>query len=266
MKIHHLNCVTMCPVACKSLFKRSHFVAHCLLVESPDGLILIDTGFGMAEVEQRGKRVGRLYAKMMGPAFDPAETAVAQVQALGFKPADVRHIVVTHLDLDHAGGLSDFPHAQVHVFAEEHAAAMKRETLPEKGRYLPVQWAHGPDWHLHAVEEGEGWHGFERVRPLPGVVPDVLLVPVRGHTRGHCAVAVKGDDGWWLHCGDAYFDRRSIAAPDEVPRGIQRLEKILAFDNDLRRRNLGRLQELFTAQGASLHMICAHDPVEFPTP
>lgn len=264
MKIHHLNCVTMCPVACETLFSRSHFVAHCLLIESDAGLILVDTGFGTAEVEQRGKRVGWLYSKVMGPAFDPAETAIAQVQRLGFSPSDVRHICVTHLDLDHAGGIPDFPAAEVHVFEAEHAAAMARATFPERGRYLPAHWAHGPKWRIHAVEAGEAWNGFERARPLPGLVDDVLLVPVQGHTRGHCVIAVRDDAGWLVHGGDAWFDRRRLTAPAEVPKGIRRLERALAIDDALRAKNLERVRALYEARGDDIRFICAHDPVDFP--
>ena len=264
MKVHHLNCATFCPRACERFFSRSHFVAHCLLVESDDGLILIDTGFGTAECEQRGKRVGRLYAWMMRPAFDPAETAVARVRALGFAPEDVRHIVVTHMDVDHAGGLPDFPHAQVHIFEDEHTAAMKRSAFAEKGRYVPAHWAHGPDWRIHAVEQGESWHGFERVRPLPSVAPELLIVPVRGHTRGHSIVAVDDGDGWLVHCGDAYFDRRAITDPEALPKGIQRLERALALDDQMRAANLERLRALNAAGGEGMRLFCAHDPVEFP--
>lgn len=264
MKVHHLNCVTMCPVACESFFSRSHFVSHCLLVESDAGLILVDTGFGLAEINQRGKRLGRLYSALMRPAYDPAEAAINQVRRLGFDPQDVRHIAVTHLDLDHAGGIADFPHAEVHVFADEHAAAMARATLPEKGRYLPAQWAHGPKWKVHAIDAGESWNGFERARPLPGLAPGVLLVPTRGHTRGHCAVAVESDTGWLIHGGDAWFDHRQISAPDEVPKGIRRLERVLAIDDDLRAHNLERMRALHTASGDDIRFICAHDPVDFP--
>lgn len=264
MKVHHLNCATFCPVACQYFFSRDHFVAHCLLIESSDGLILVDTGYGTAECAQKGRRVGRIYAALMRPAFNPAETAIAQIQALGFKASDVRHIVVTHMDADHAGGLPDFPDAQVHIFAEEHDACMKRASFPEKGRYAPAQWAHEPKWQIHNVAEGERWHGFERARPIPSIAPELLLVPVRGHTRGHSIVAVEDGDGWLVHCGDAYFDRRSITAPETVPKGIRRMEKALALDDAERAANLERLRALQASGGEGMRLFCAHDPVEFP--
>lgn len=44
---------------------------------------------------------------------------VKQIDGRSYRIEDVRHIVLTHLDLDHAGGLPDFPHAKVHVHATE---------------------------------------------------------------------------------------------------------------------------------------------------
>ena len=58
-----------------------------------------------------------------------------QLEALGHDPADVRHIITTHLDLDHAGGIGDFPEAQIHLFASELAEA-RSPGLLERARYV----------------------------------------------------------------------------------------------------------------------------------
>ena len=110
MKVHHLNCGTMrlrVPGAMP-------LVCHVLLVETGDGLVLVDSGFGLSDIADPARRLGFVRHVVL-PALNPDETAVRQVDALGFTPADVRHIVVTHFDLDHVGGLADFPHADVHV-------------------------------------------------------------------------------------------------------------------------------------------------------
>ena len=86
-------------------------VAHCLLVEGADGLTLVDTGIGAGDVADPG-RLGAPFVAVTGAALDLEETAVMQVRALGHDPADVRDVVLTHLDLDHAGGLGDFPGAR----------------------------------------------------------------------------------------------------------------------------------------------------------
>ena len=117
MKIHHLNCGTLCPICAQLLngtggfFARGELVCHCLLVESEDGLVLIDTGIGQHDIDHP-RRLGAFFDLLSGPVYKPQETAIAQVKALGFQPSDVRHIIPTHLDLDHAGGLADFPHAK----------------------------------------------------------------------------------------------------------------------------------------------------------
>jgi glyoxylase-like metal-dependent hydrolase (beta-lactamase superfamily II) len=60
------------------------------------------------------------------------------VIGLGYQPQDVRHIVLTHLDLDHVGGLRDFPHAEVHVYAEELDNATAQATTMDRGRFRPA--------------------------------------------------------------------------------------------------------------------------------
>jgi glyoxylase-like metal-dependent hydrolase (beta-lactamase superfamily II) len=55
---------------------------------------------------------------------------------------------------------------------------------------------------IHEVE-GQDWFGFGNVRALDD---DLRMVPLHGHTRGHCGVAVRRPDGgWFLHAGDSYF-------------------------------------------------------------
>jgi len=238
-------------------------VCHCLLVESDDGLVLIDTGFGLDDVAFPRRRLGRLMDTLCRPLAEPEETALRQVERLGFRRRDVRHIVPTHLDLDHAGGLPDFPEAQVHVFHSEHAAAMERRTLHERSRYRPVHWAHGPKWDLRSVE-GEPWFGFASVRAIERVGTDVLLIPLHGHTRGHCGVAVKVDDGWLLHAGDAYFFHgETDPLSPWCPPALALFQRHVAIDDGLRRRNQERLRELARDRKRDVHILSAHCPIEF---
>lgn len=239
-------------------------VAHCLLVERADGLTLVDTGFGTADLAE--KRMGRAFIALMGAALDPAETAVAQVRAAGYEAADVTDIVLTHLDLDHAGGIGDFPHARVHVFADELAAARARTSIKEKNRYIEAQWAHGPDWVEHSVA-GESWLGFEAVVP---VTEDLLLVPTRGHTRGHVAVAVRRPSGgWFLHAGDAYFFHGEKERPPTCPSGLSMFQTFVQMDKAARLENQERLRTLHAEHGPgygaaeTVTIFSAHDAQEF---
>ena len=141
------------------------------------------------------------------------ESALNQVQRLGYRPNDVKHIVQTHLHLDHAGGLPDFPHAKVHVLRAEYEHVRSHRGW----EYHPEHWAHGPDWVLHELN-GNRWHDFEAIR-LNGFEPEIWLVPLTGHTPGHMAVAVKQGDGWVLHAGDAVpFDMKVDEVPDWISK------------------------------------------------
>ena len=63
--------------------------------------------------------------------MNESQTAIRQVEALGFSATDVRHLVPTHLDIDHAGGLPDFPEAELHVWRPE-MEAVQSPSLKEK--------------------------------------------------------------------------------------------------------------------------------------
>ncbi|CAN5727157.1 MBL fold metallo-hydrolase [soil metagenome] len=263
--VHHLNCATMCPIAGWLIGAKGWhglMVAHCLLVENErDGLVLVDTGFGTRDIE--GKTgVPRPFKLLVNPKLDASETAIAQVVARGFKPEDVRHIVVTHLDLDHAGGIADFPDAKVHLHALEHIAATTRPTGKEKRRYLPAQIAHGPKWEVYEAQ-GDTWRGLPAITKLRGLDADIGLVPMHGHTRGHSAVIVKAGDRWKVHAGDAYFHHHTVdGSGQKVPFGLRTFENLMQIDPAARRASAAALAQL-NASYKDLDLFSAHDPHEY---
>lgn len=265
-RVHHLDCGTMIPLlAGRGLPER--LVAHCLLLERAGGLVLVDTGFGSADVADPRGRLGPGFARIAGARLDPAQTALAQVRALGHDPRDVTDVVLTHLDLDHAGGLSDFPRARVHVRADELAAARSRRTPGERNRYRTAQWDHRPTWVEHRADGGDDWFGFTAV-PVLGDTDDVVAIPLTGHTRGHAGIGVRRPGGGWLlHAGDAYFSAVEKTDPARAPRGIRLLQTLLQVDGAARRANQERLRTLYAEHGdagtGEIALFCAHDADEF---
>jgi glyoxylase-like metal-dependent hydrolase (beta-lactamase superfamily II) len=156
--------------------------------------------------------------------------------------------------------MSDFPDASVHVFADELRAAMAPDWR-EKQRYLRRCWSHGPRWQEHSLQ-GESFRGFEAVRALSNKETDILLIPVRGHTRGHAAVAVRQGDQYLMHCGDAYFHRDEMSEPAKCPVGFEVFQRLIAHDDALRRANQARLRALKQVAGSQLILFSAHDPIE----
>jgi glyoxylase-like metal-dependent hydrolase (beta-lactamase superfamily II) len=171
--------------------------------------------------------------------------------------------MLTHLDLDHAGGLADFPLAEVHVMGQEYEAAMLPRTWMERTRYNPRTWEHRPRWVLHRPE-GERWFGFECVRRIQGLPPEILMIPLAGHTRGHCAIAVETPSGWVVHAGDAYFfaGEMNPREPWCTP-GLSLFQDMIATDREARLTNMARLRELILSHGDEVRVFSAHDPSEF---
>ena len=258
MKIHHLNCGSMCPVGGRLV--GGSMCCHCLLIEGEDGLILVDSGLGVEDIADPG-RLGFLFNALTRPRLEISETAMRRVADLGFRVADVRHIVPTHLDLDHAGGLADFPAAKVHVFGPELRAA-KDPIWRERARYRLAQLSAVGNW-APVEAGGEDWFGFSSVRALPGTRDDVLLIPLRGHSRGHCGVAVSTADGWLLHCGDAYFHHAEVApAGGKAPPALRLFQHLVNFDRAARLANRNRLRDLARRHGSEVKLVCSHDPAE----
>lgn len=244
-----------------SLFGIAKLVAHCLVIETArDGIVLVDTGFGTRDVE--GKTgIPRLFKAVAGPRLAHDQTAIAQLATLGYRPEDVRHIVITHLDLDHAGGLADFPAAKVHLHAREHAAAVAaRTTRKERERYLAAQWSHGPHWEVYR-ESGDTWRGLPAIAKLRGLDADIGLLPMHGHTRGHSAVIAREAERWLVHAGDAYFHHGSV---DDtfVPFGLRMFERATQMDSAQRRASVAALRAL-RSHYDDVAMFCAHDPREY---
>ncbi|MFC5186202.1 MBL fold metallo-hydrolase [Actinomadura harenae] len=260
MRIHHLNCGSMTTLeATYDGPEPKAAVNHCLLVETDsDGLVLVETGLGLGNVRDPEGTLGADWVAMAGPTLDESETAVRQVERLGYDASDVRHIVVTHLDVDHSGGLPDFPDAAVHLLGAERDAALAEGA---DGRYRPAHWAHDPKWVAYDATPDERWFGFGAI-PLKGLEADVKLVPLGGHTEGHTGVAVRDADRWLLHCGDAYYYHREMQDAKEPHPLMDAVQTMSQIHEDLRIGTQARLRELVRDHGDEVEVFSAHDPWE----
>ncbi len=259
MKIHHLNCGSVRTIeATYDGPPPAPAVNHCLLVETDAaGLVLVETGLGLDDVRDPAGSLDADWVAMCEPALAEPETALRQVERLGFAAADVRHVVVTHLDVDHCGGLPDFPDAAVHVLEAEVRAALSGNYGP---RYRPAHWAHGPRWETYGPEREERWFDFDATRLRD--VPELLLVPLGGHTPGHTGVAVPDGDRWLLHAGDAYYYHRELSADPEPHPLMDLIQTRAEVHRDLRLGTHARLRELVARHGEEVTVFSAHDPWE----
>ncbi len=269
MRIHHLNCISSCPLGGalmdgRTAGLRGRLTLHCLLVELGDRLVLVDTGFGLRDVADPRTRLSLFFRVLTSPEWREEMTAVRQIARLGFDPRDVSDIVLTHLDFDHAGGLDDFPQAHVHLMSTERDAAFERATWMDRQRYRPQQWSTKAHWIGYPDSDGERWFGFDTVRELRGLPPEILLVPLPGHTLGHAGVAIHGPHRWLFFAGDAYFHEHEmdLQHPSCTP-GLRLYQWMLEKDREARLGNQRRLRELKRAHGHEIVLFSAHDTREF---
>lgn len=251
MNIYHLNCGLLhAPPNPKAS-------CHCLLLETEKGLVLVDTGIGMKDVQNPEGRINPEVIANAGFQFHEALTAVRQLEKMGFAPDSVRHIVLSHLDNDHTGGISDFPNAVVHVAKEEYEAFRQGSY-----RYSPRHLEHNPELQLY-TDSTETWYGFEaRSLVIPGL-EDHYLIPLFGHTKGHCGVAVPDGDKWLFYVGDAYYLRAEL---ETSPHPVDALAAMSAEDDTTRRHSLQKIRMLMQAHAQEIEIFGYHDFGEFKEP
>jgi glyoxylase-like metal-dependent hydrolase (beta-lactamase superfamily II) len=148
---------------------------NCLLVETPAGRVLVETGIG-ERVDEKTRSM-RAYA---GPAILPA------LATAGFDPASIDVVAMSHLHFDHAGGLlaadgsRAFPRAAIVAQRAEWEIAFSSNSRVVAS-YVQPELALVRGWGA------EGWADGERE-----VLPGVSVVPTGGHSAGHQAIVVRG--------------------------------------------------------------------------
>ncbi|RYZ51239.1 MAG: MBL fold metallo-hydrolase [Proteobacteria bacterium] len=272
MRIHHLNCISSCPVGGRlmdgispSVLQRGHLTCHCLLIETAESLVLVDTGYGLKDVADPHGRLSEFFLTQLKPDFREEMTAIRQIERMGFDPRDVRHILLSHLDFDHAGGLDDFPWAQVHMLRAEEINATLQKTWLDRQRFRPQQWSTRKNWNLHDPGEGYNWFGFDKVQAIEGLPPEILMVPLIGHMLGHAGVAIQRDSGSWLfYAADAYFYHGEMDSerPHCTP-GLELYQTMMEKNRKSRLWNQKRLRELSIERSSEVDVFCAHDVIEF---
>ncbi len=148
---------------------------NCLLVETPAGRVLIETGIG-ERLDEKNTAMRQYEGTPIVPAL----------QAAGFDPGSVDVVAMSHLHFDHAGGLlladgsRAFPRARIVAQRQEWEIALG-------GNSRLVASYDQPELRLVADWGAEGWTEGDRE-----LLPGVSVVRTGGHSAGHQAVVVRG--------------------------------------------------------------------------
>ena len=180
------------------------------LVEHPGaGAILVDTGFHPSvAVDSKGAmgRLGGIVFKDIRMESD--QNVPDQLRERGLEPSDVGTVVMTHLHMDHAGAISEFPQATFVLSDTEWESAAGGNEL---GGYAKRQFDHAFDYRLLDFEsaESDSFASFGRSFDLFGD-GSVRLVFTPGHTAGHLSVVLRLHDREALLCSDAAYTASTI--------------------------------------------------------
>jgi N-acyl homoserine lactone hydrolase len=198
--------------------------------------ILVDTGFPAAYADdiERASKADRLETFGRLRQLDRDNLAAGQLARIRIAPADIRTLVLTHGDIDHIGGIADFPNATI--------VAGRAERALERPRYFgdrrPIAW---PDRPYRLVDGDEE------------IAPGMTLLATPGHSPGHLSVLLRlPETGAVLLTGDAIC---RASEPDEGYAG--------AWDEAQAVASAARLLAIADRERATI--IYGHDPAQWPT-
>jgi len=255
MKIHHLNTGSVFTPA------RKRLVNHCVLFDFGEKLLVVDPGVHY-DFHTRSEFAPLGVQRWLMPSNHKETRLTEHLKRLGHSREKVTDIVLTHLDYDRASALIDFPNARVHIFGPEYIAGMAPAGWIESQRYRYLRHIPRVPWVIHPLQ-GEKWFGFDALRPTPELTSDLYLVPLVGHTWGHCGVAFHDKGKWFLHAGDAYFHRQEMnVLHPKCPWLLSLYQRWLHVDEDSSLYNQDRLRKLIRDQAPEVSVFCSSDPEE----
>ena len=179
------------------------------VVETSAGWVLLDTGMsrrafespGIRQTYRAGSSVHQTDAWQLLPMppetsewawladGDPLETALARI---GLRVGDLSLAAVTHLHVDHSGGIPTLTRHGVPVAIDKRELHFARsgEVGSEEGFYAP-------DWEDPAIK----WNELEGDTEI---APGIRAIRTPGHTPGHMSFIITLESsGTWLLAGDA---------------------------------------------------------------
>ncbi len=242
-------------------WKKVRFPILCTLVEHDEGLVLFDTGIG-TRIEEEFKpllyRGNWFFSKaVMRTEFEPARDAlVNQLPSLGFDPADIRYVVLSHLHWDHAGGMRDLPHAHFIANRREWEEAVARKGLSlVTGAYIKDEFeGAGLDVELISTDPARPYISFPASFDVFGD-GSLVLVDAPGHAPGQVGMVVNLLSGRrFLLTGDSFY------FPDSLERRApkSRLMRGLVKEGPEAQDTLDRLWRL-SQDEPDIEMVACHD-------
>ena len=213
------------PLAFTGLFRgKKHKVTvpvRAYLIEHPKGKNLVDTGWDDA-IRKDARAYEGFFNYFASPGQLPeGESIIDQLKLLGYQISDLDYCILTHMDIDHAGGINEVRNVP-HVMCSAGEWQAANRTNP---RYLKRLWKNVhmetfPDEEVDFFGDGS-----------------IVLMPMHGHSAGMTAIRVGTKDHFLVIAGDAGYGRPSWQ--DQVLPGVE-------WNREETKKSLLKLRDLAT--------------------
>ncbi len=220
-----------------------------LITHPSAGSILVDTSLHSSVAAEPRENLGRLAAWVARPRIEPGKDLPSQLRELGADPRSISFVIMTHLHVDHASGISEFPSSTFVLSSAEWETATTGGRPLLRG-YRPQHYDNVFDYRLVDFdgERIDSYATFGRTFDLFGD-GSIRLAFTPGHTMGHMSVLAHLGDRDFVIAGDAVYTMRQLEGGPAQPR---------PQDPHLWRRSLQELQ-LFHRQYPQALISPGHD-------
>ncbi len=222
------------------------------LVRHPGvGPILVDTGLHPSVAANPRDNLGRIGSRLY--SLEEGRDVPSTLRGKGLRPSDIAVVILTHLHLDHASAISEFPEAVFVVSAPEWEVATKKPSI--RRGYRPAHYDFGFDYVTadFDAEYVESYGTFGRTMDLFGD-GTVHLAFTPGHTAGHMSVILGLPRRDFVVAGDVAYTWRQLQGGPEP---------YLVHDRHNWRRSLHEMQAFREAYPYAL-IVPGHDPKFWP--
>ncbi len=178
--------------------KHLNLPVSCYLIEHPKGLILFDTGWnrdmspkGIYDKKAQIKSLGSsLLYKINQGWVEEGKSIDEQLKNIGIKPNDLDYVILSHLDCDHANGLSQVKNAKNIIVSKDELRFANKKNITNKIRYQKKWWK---NINLTTFDFDGNEGPFNKSYDLfkDGTV---LLINIKGHSDGLCALKIINKD------------------------------------------------------------------------
>ena len=215
------------------------------------GPVLVDTGLHPSIASGGSENFGGLANRFGRPSLEAGEDVPSQLRAKGIEPRQVPTVVMTHLHLDHASAISEFPDSTFVVSAAEWQDAA-HGSKPSLNGYRRAHFDYAFDYRTIDFDRSSvgSYASFGRTFDLFGD-GSVRLAFTPGHSAGHCSVICRLAGTDFVIGGDAVYMAGQLEGTEPLPPR--------PYDAHMMRRSLQELR-LFHTQFPAAVITPGHDP------